>query len=51
MTNILDQKHFIFDFTWTFQRLIDSINLMEHYFDSEGLNIKEGVQEGRQLDF
>ena len=24
---------------------------MEHYFDSEGLNIKEGVQEGRQLDF
>ena len=24
---------------------------MEHYFDSEGLNIKDGVQDGRQLGF
>ena len=23
----------------------------EHYFDSEGWNIKYGVQDGRQLDF
>ena len=22
---------------------------MEHYFDSEGWNIKDGVQDGRQL--
>ena len=24
---------------------------MEHYFDSEGCNIKDGVQDGRQLGF
>ena len=24
---------------------------MEHYFDSEGRNIKDGVQDGRQLGF
>ena len=24
---------------------------MEHYFDSEGLNIEDGVQDGRQLGF
>ena len=24
---------------------------MEHYFDSEGWNIKSGVQDGRQLGF
>ena len=24
---------------------------MEHYFDSEGLSIKDGVQDGRQLGF
>ena len=24
---------------------------MEHYFDSEGLNIKDGVQDGPQLGF
>ena len=24
---------------------------MEHCFDSEGRNIKDGVQDGRQLDF
>ena len=23
----------------------------EHYFDSEGWNIKDGVQDGRQLGF
>ena len=23
----------------------------EHYFDSEGLNVKDGVQDGRQLGF
>ena len=51
MTNILDQKHFIFDFKWMFQRLNVTINYIEHYFDSEGLSIKDGVQEGRQLGF
>ena len=24
---------------------------MEHCFDSEGLNIKDGIQDGRQLGF
>ena len=24
---------------------------MEHYFDSEGWNFKDGVQDGRQLGF
>ena len=24
---------------------------MEHYFDSEGWNIKDGFQDGRQLGF
>ena len=24
---------------------------MKHYFDSEGWNIKDGVQDGRQLGF
>ena len=24
---------------------------MEHYFDSKGWNIKDGVQDGRQLGF
>ena len=24
---------------------------IEHYFDKEGLNIKDGVQDGRQLGF
>ena len=24
---------------------------VEHYFDSEGWNIKDGVQDGRQLGF
>ena len=34
-----------------FQRLNVTTNKMEHYFDSEGWNIKDGVQDGRQLDF
>ena len=30
--------------------MVQPIN-MEHYFDSEGCNIKDGVQDGRQLGF
>ena len=34
-----------------FQRLMLQPIKMEHYFDSEGWNIKDGVQDGRQLGF
>ena len=46
MTNILDQKHFNFDFLWMFRSKIIQRFKMEHC-----LIKKDGVQDGRQLGF
>ena len=49
MTNILDKEYFNLTFLWVFRGLIIQRIKTEHCFDSEGSNIKDGVQNGRQL--
>ena len=51
MTNILDQKHFFLTFHGCFRGYMLQPITMEHYFDSDAWNIKDGVQDGRQLGF
>ena len=49
MSNVLDRKDFNFDFLWVFRGFMVKTIKMEHCFDSEGWNIKDDAQNGRQL--
>ena len=49
LTNRFDKKSSNFDFLWMFRGLMIQTIKMEHWFDSEGWNIKDGVQDGRHL--
>ena len=49
LTNKLDKNHLIFDFLWLFRGLMIQTIKMDIWFGSEGLNIKDGVQDGRHF--
>ena len=40
MTDIIDQKHFNFDFLWMFRSTMIQTNKLEHGFDSASCNLK-----------
>ena len=49
LTNILDNKHFNFDFLWLFRGLVIQTIKTEYCFNSECWNIKDGVKDGRHF--